>query len=292
VDCNVLLMVMQHDQWGSVDQVQEHLLDADSVFGVQVVRDSEPSVHALRLAGDADAEIVADLEHAERAFAARAEAGRVEPVVLDHAQRVELEERASAATISESDGNNESAVHELPAHVVLAESVDRSDEQLHLFDERALEHNRRMAAFAVGVAALFAGGALVLLRTGVSPAAAAAAFALGLVLAVVLVRGKRRPVREDGGFDDVPEVALLNEQPDAVTPFAGSPHTADTARERLQAARAWSDACATIDRPILLVEPTEWLPDETLEAMLSSLPAGADVTIVEPVAADGGSSGD
>ena len=50
---------------------------------------------------------------------------------------------------------------------------------------------------------------------------------------------------------------------------------------RLDAARAWGDACATIDQPIVLVEPAAWLPDETLEGLLNSLPAGAEVTIVD-----------
>jgi hypothetical protein len=50
----------------------------------------------------------------------------------------------------------------------------------------------------------------------------------------------------------------------------------------LDAARAWGDACATIDQPIVLVEPAAWLPDETFEGLLNSLPAGAEVTIVEP----------
>jgi hypothetical protein len=53
----------------------------------------------------------------------------------------------------------------------------------------------------------------------------------------------------------------------------------------LQAAQEWSNACATMDRPIVLVEPASWLHDEMLETMLNSLPAGAEVMIVEPVSA-------
>jgi hypothetical protein len=50
----------------------------------------------------------------------------------------------------------------------------------------------------------------------------------------------------------------------------------------LRAAQAWSDACRTIDRPLVLVEPEEWLPKDILESMLNSLPAGAEVIVVEP----------
>ena len=57
-------------------------------------------------------------------------------------------------------------------------------------------------------------------------------------------------------------------------------------------ARLWSDACATIDRPIVLIEPEQWLAEDALEAMLGTLPAGAEVLIVEPLDPEGGDSGD
>ena len=54
-----------------------------------------------------------------------------------------------------------------------------------------------------------------------------------------------------------------------------------SARARLRAADAWAEACTVIDRPIVLVEPAEWLPAGTLETMVHSLPAGAEVIVVE-----------
>jgi hypothetical protein len=50
--------------------------------------------------------------------------------------------------------------------------------------------------------------------------------------------------------------------------------------QRLKAAEAWSNAGATIDRPLILVEPENWLPEDELEAMLRTLPAGAEVVLV------------
>ena len=70
------------------------MLDMDSVFGVRVVRDADPAAHAKHAGGRVGGEIVEDLEHARRAFAARSDAGRLEPVVLDEAERAELEARA------------------------------------------------------------------------------------------------------------------------------------------------------------------------------------------------------
>jgi membrane protein implicated in regulation of membrane protease activity len=55
---------------------------------------------------------------------------------------------------------------------------------------------------------------------------------------------------------------------------------AEMARARLQAAERWAEAGATIDRPMILVEPENWLPEEELESMLGTLPAGAEVILV------------
>lgn len=85
-------------------------------------------------------------------------------------------------------------------------------------------------------------------------------------------------LRDEGGFDDVPELTV----DDRLEELDGCVETPEDASRRLQAAQAWTDACATIDRPIVLVEPAAWLSDDDLEELLNSLPAGADVTIVEP----------
>ena len=71
-----------------------------------------PPAHALRLADEVGGEIVSDLEHARRAFAARAEAGRVEPVVLKDAERAELVARADAP-VNVDPTISEATIHEL-----------------------------------------------------------------------------------------------------------------------------------------------------------------------------------
>jgi hypothetical protein len=55
---------------------------------------------------------------------------------------------------------------------------------------------------------------------------------------------------------------------------------AEKVDERLRAAEAWTNAGATIDRPMILVEPDNWLPEAELEALLHTLPAGAEVILV------------
>ena len=90
-----------------------------------------------------------------------------------------------------------------------------------------------------------------------------------------------RSAWEAAGYEEVPDPERAAEELEHLGAAAGLP--AEAARGRLQAAQQWSEACATMDRPIVLVEPESWLHDETLEAMLNTLPAGAEVVIVEPV---------
>ena len=92
------------------------------------------------------------------------------------------------------------------------------------------------------------------------------------------------------GYDEPPEPDAIHTHLERLR-AAGSQRAA-AARERLQAARLWSEACATIDRPIVLIEPEQWLAEEALEAMLGTLPAGAEVLIVEPLDPEGGDSDD
>ena len=84
--------------------------------------------------------------------------------------------------------------------------------------------------------------------------------------------------------------ALGYEQPPALEDFdehiarlGGAEVRAEAEKvgQRLKAAEAWSNAGATIDRTMILVEPENWLPEEELEAMLRTLPAGAEVIIVQ-----------
>ena len=83
--------------------------------------------------------------------------------------------------------------------------------------------------------------------------------------------------------------ALGYEQPPALEDFdehltrlggANARAEADKVGQRLRAAEAWSNAGATIDRPLILVEPASWIPEQELESMLRTLPAGAEVIIV------------
>jgi hypothetical protein len=83
--------------------------------------------------------------------------------------------------------------------------------------------------------------------------------------------------------------ALGYEHPPAVDDFdehlarIGGAHSRDEAEkvdQRLKAAEAWTNAGATIDRPMILVEPENWLGEDELESLLHTLPAGAEVILV------------
>jgi hypothetical protein len=478
-------MVTQPEADEPVDEAHGHGLDVDSIFGVRVVRDPDAAAYAQRLADESGGEILRDLQHARRAFAARAEAGRVEPVVLNDAERAELESsanapedadpavtevatlelqqladelvmteriradteagmtaflnrrlsaasavaihpstiRQAAAAVTEAEATvaacdaDVAALGERPA----AEGIDGEpapvpatppagdrgpDEHADQRDEPAPTRDGRAVALAIVIGVVFAAAAVALVLVGVSVGVPIAVFVVGLVLAFVFFRRSRRDGRSDrsgeptasapAGGDteheragasastpspDGPQssVAEISEDEwvarrahiDAVRERAterlrsarrhwdslvgpdADPHAVDevlrvrdpqlelvgaaskksptvrtvsavhrrtrarwrvawaavgydepppldevdahlerlrasggeaaeAARERLRAAHAWSDACRTIDRPLVLVEPEEWLPKDILESMLNSLPAGAEVIVVEP----------
>ena len=92
------------------------------------------------------------------------------------------------------------------------------------------------------------------------------------------------------GYDEPPPLDEVDAHLERLR--ASGAQAAEAAGERLRAAQAWSDASATIDRPLVLVEPEEWLPKDTLESMLNSLPAGAEVIVVEPDGTDVAESAD
>jgi len=93
------------------------------------------------------------------------------------------------------------------------------------------------------------------------------------------IRARWRVAWAAVGYDEPPE---LDDVAAHLERLRGSEAgAAQTAQERLRAADAWAEACAVIDRPIVLVEPAVWLPAETLETMVNSLPAGAEVIVVE-----------
>jgi hypothetical protein len=61
----------------------------------------------------------------------------------------------------------------------------------------------------------------------------------------------------------------------------GDQQAGEAAIARLKAADAWAAACAILDQSLVLVAPSTWLSESRLEGLLLTLPAGADVVIVE-----------
>jgi hypothetical protein len=61
----------------------------------------------------------------------------------------------------------------------------------------------------------------------------------------------------------------------------GDQQAGEAAIARLKAADAWAAACAILDQSLVLVAPSTWLSESRLESLLLTLPAGADVVIVE-----------
>ena len=90
-------MVTQSDEDQPVGDLSDHVFDGGTMLGVRILRDPDPAAHAERLAQELSGEVVLDVEHAEQAFNARAEAGRAEPVVLSESERAELTARIMAA---------------------------------------------------------------------------------------------------------------------------------------------------------------------------------------------------
>jgi hypothetical protein len=472
-----------------------HVFDADSIFGVHIVRAADPADHAARVAAEVNGEVVRDLAHANRAFATRAEAGRAEPVVLKDEEWVDLE---TAANADASDGVSEATIaelQELADELAMAKRI-RQNTEAEVTDQlsrrlsaasavavhpeairqaatavtdaedavaacdaelealgpvpsaprpaswdgvqeagdeepapiaadepeppapvtapdeveptEATDATRRGGALAIIVGLVFAAGAVLLLALGLL-VVAVVVFVVGLLLAAALLGRTRRRARRAGrapvdrtarreasellasamapdvprarpsapeirqvsapalsddewrarhdqieqtkeragerlrsarkhweslvgldadphnvddvlrvrdpqlelvgaaskssptvrtvsavhrrtlarwrvawasvGYDDPPDLDDVGPQLDRLRASGGA--AADAARERLAAAQAWRDACAAIDRPIVLVEPEAWLPEDQLEAMLGTLPAGAEVIIVE-----------
>jgi hypothetical protein len=450
------------------------VFDADTILGMRIVRDPDPAAKAERLAVELHGELVRDAEHAQRAFAARAEAGRAEPVVLSDSERAELAARAATAVGDDSPAMSDWAISELrqlAAELGMTERIrsntearfvetlnrrlsaastvavhptairqaatavtdaeaavadcdasvaelgprpttepeagssavvaphDDLDDVPDLFDEERLERNRRSGWLSIVVVVLSAAAAGGLLSIGAPVWVPPVVFGVGLVLAIVLRlrnrtghsvdhEGRREasellastsaqvelsaPVRNDDaeeewlgrraqldaakesaverlrsarrhweslvgpgadphdvesllrvrdpqlelvgaasktsptvrtvsavhrsvqarwtvawatvGYDEPPPPAKIDEHLDLLESLHGE-GGAEAARSRLAAARVWSDACATIDRPIVLVSPDAWLPPDELESMAGGLPAGAEVVIVQRGAA-------
>jgi hypothetical protein len=81
------------------------------------------------------------------------------------------------------------------------------------------------------------------------------------------------------GYEQPPELDDVDEH---VARLGGAEARSEAEKvdQRLKAAEAWANAGAIIDRTMILVEPETWLPENELEAMLRTLPAGAEVIMV------------
>lgn|GEM_PF-3110129 len=430
------------------------LLDADSVLGVHVVRHPDPAWRARELLDEIGGEIVIDVDHVQRAFAARVDAARVEPVVLTDSERAELVEaarsgspvgpvqitdtkaeelrslarelalverirvetesgvvgtlrrrlsgstgvsvhpdaiRAAAASVlgaTATVAERERALDELgprPAPLAAPGSAGAAApriEELPFAPEPVSARRRMVVPAGIAVVAL----ATALVAVAGVPAVPWLLLAAGLLGACAATIRARRDARDPGrtpaplagetdpvpgitehewliqraqleaardraveearsarvqweslagpgadpadldavlrrhdpqydlvgaaakaspavraaravheevrsrwraewqalGYDEPPEPADIETHLDAMS----APATGDvvvsaaSARARLAAADAWAEACAVIDRPILLVQPENWLPASTLAAMVNTLPAGAEVIIV------------
>src|SRR5437764_13808615 len=78
-----MTMSMQGD---SADSSNGHAptasFDSPQMLGVRVVVDPDPAIAGARLADELGGDLIFDLETARHAFAVRADASRVDPVVL------------------------------------------------------------------------------------------------------------------------------------------------------------------------------------------------------------------
>ncbi len=81
------------------------------------------------------------------------------------------------------------------------------------------------------------------------------------------------------GYDTPPSIDEMDEHLSRVTKTEARDE-AERAGRRLKDAEAWAAAGVTIDRPMILVEPYEWVEEEELSSMLATLPAGAEVILV------------
>jgi hypothetical protein len=83
------------------------------------------------------------------------------------------------------------------------------------------------------------------------------------------------------GYDTPPPIEEMDEHLAKLTD-SDAREEAEKAGARLKEAAAWASAGATIDRPMILVEPYTWLEEEELSSLLRTLPAGAEVILVTP----------
>jgi hypothetical protein len=120
-------MVMQGNNGeSSNDHGETESFDSPHLMGVRVVVDHDPAVAAAALAEELNGELVFDREGAEVAFAARASAGRTDPVVLhDDEFDTLLAQADELGSLGERPTVDESAVAELRQLAVALARTDR-----------------------------------------------------------------------------------------------------------------------------------------------------------------------
>jgi hypothetical protein len=124
---------------------QGEAFDSPHMLGVRVVVDPDPATAGARLAADLRGDLIVDVESARAAFAARAEAGRVEPVVLDDQELDSLLRQADEiAAAGDTPGIDEGAVAELRELATALGTTERIRTRTELEFTEVL--NRRLSA--------------------------------------------------------------------------------------------------------------------------------------------------
>lgn len=90
------------------------------------------------------------------------------------------------------------------------------------------------------------------------------------------------------GREDTPEPEQLGA---TMNELLGDHRRARAELRRLEAAQARADARATVARPLVLVEPTDWISRGRLTQLLSSIPPEGQAIVVEFAGATGAESG-
>src|SRR2546421_11783339 len=124
---------------------QGEAFDSPHMLGVRVVVDPDPATTGARLAAELRGDLIVDVESARAAFAARAEAGRVEPVVLDDQELDSLLRQADEiAAAGDTPGIDEGAVAELRELATALGRTERIRTRTELEFTEVL--NRRLSA--------------------------------------------------------------------------------------------------------------------------------------------------
>ncbi len=130
----------------SNDHGDAESFDSTHLMGVRVVMDADPATEAARLAEELGGDLLYDLDSARAAFAARAAAGRVEPVVLRDGEfdtlLTQADEFGSLADRPRVDEDALVELRELATALARTERI-RTRTEVEFADSL---HNRRLSA--------------------------------------------------------------------------------------------------------------------------------------------------